>query len=213
MSSAAYELWWDHSVLTSFDWKRVVWDIPRPRTSAAGLLTELLGLREILHSLARDLSLGQRNARRLAMALLHEPEMLFWTSPRWPGRAGPSAISCASSPTLNRERRVTVMVTATTWRTWEQLAGRVVMIHRGSIAFDGAFSQLRRHGADRRRLFLETRPGPAPSLDGAQLAGSADGRHEYVFDATLVNISTLLEQAAAQTRCSTWRPTVPPSTR
>ena len=24
------ELWWDHPVGASFDWKRVVWDIPRP---------------------------------------------------------------------------------------------------------------------------------------------------------------------------------------
>jgi len=25
------ELWWDHSVAASFEWKRVVWDIPRER--------------------------------------------------------------------------------------------------------------------------------------------------------------------------------------
>src|SRR5207253_7272027 len=25
------ELWWDHPVAVSFEWKRVVWDIPRPR--------------------------------------------------------------------------------------------------------------------------------------------------------------------------------------
>src|SRR5438067_10786094 len=25
------ELWWDHPVAVSFEWKRVVWEIPRPR--------------------------------------------------------------------------------------------------------------------------------------------------------------------------------------
>src|SRR5919206_4463106 len=55
------ELWWDHPVAASFEWKRVVWDIPRdPYDRMLGLVRELLGLDDILYTLARELSLGQR---------------------------------------------------------------------------------------------------------------------------------------------------------
>jgi ABC-type uncharacterized transport system ATPase subunit len=39
------ELWWDHPVAASFEWKRVVWDIPRPRYERMlGFVKEVLGL-------------------------------------------------------------------------------------------------------------------------------------------------------------------------
>ena len=76
------ELWWDHPVAASFEWKRVVWDIPRRATSACwASSTEVLGLGDLLHSLPRELSLGQKMRADLAMALLHEPELLFLDEP------------------------------------------------------------------------------------------------------------------------------------
>lgn len=100
---------------------------------------------------------------------------------------------------LNRSRRMTVMVTSHDMAELEPLAGRIVMIHRGEIAYDGDFDGLRCGHADRRRLLLETAPGPPPPLIGATLLSSADGRYEYSFDATQVRSADLLEQAAAHT--------------
>jgi ABC-2 type transport system ATP-binding protein len=90
------------------------------------------------------------------------------------------------------------MLTSHDMAELEQLAGRIVLIDRGRIAFDGEFGQLRREFGDRRRLLLETPNGLPPHLDGAELVASEAGRHEYVFDAARVRIATLLEQATAQ---------------
>src|SRR5579885_1947121 len=68
------ELWWDHPIAAAFEWKRVVWNIPQPRYERmVAIVRDLLGLDDIYHTLARELSLGQRMRADLALALLHEP--------------------------------------------------------------------------------------------------------------------------------------------
>jgi ABC-2 type transport system ATP-binding protein len=100
---------------------------------------------------------------------------------------------------LNREKQVTVMVTSHDMSDLEQLAARIVMIDHGKLAYDGDFANLRREFADRRHLFIETANGSVPEFAEAQFVKSEGQRHEYVFDASHVNIATLLAQAAAQT--------------
>jgi ABC-2 type transport system ATP-binding protein len=193
------ELWSDHPVAASFEWKRVVWDIPRERyTRMLGLVTTLLGLDAFFHSLVRELSLGQRMRADLGLALLHEPEILFLDEPTLGLDVLARRNILGFIKDLNREKQVTVLVTSHDMSELEQLAGRIVMVDKGKIAFDGAFDRLRREFADRRTLTLETADGPPPILVGAELVKSETGRHEYVFDASRMKIADLLEQAAAQ---------------
>ncbi len=195
------ELWWDQPIAASYEWKRIVWDIPRDRYERMlGLVRELLGLDDFFNSMARELSLGQRMRADLGMALLHEPEILFLDEPTLGLDVLAKRDILRFVTDLNRERRVTVMVTSHDMSDLEQLAGRVVMIHRGAIAFDGDFDRLRREFADRRRLLIETSSDQPPSLMGAVLVSSDGPRHEYLFDAGHARIADLLEQAAAQTQ-------------
>jgi ABC-2 type transport system ATP-binding protein len=195
------ELWMDHPIAASFEWKRVVWDIPRPRYERMrDLVKELLGLHEFFNSLTRELSLGQKMRAELGLALLHEPEILFLDEPTIGLDVLAKRTILDFIKDLNRERRVTVMLTSHDMAELEQLAGRIVMIDHGTIAFDGPFDRLRREVSDRRRLLIETVNGAPPALGGAQLVKSEPGRHEYIFDAAEVRIATLLEQAASQTQ-------------
>src|SRR5689334_9501902 len=166
------ELWWDHPVAASYDWKRVVWDVPDERyRRMVALLQDLLGLHEFFHSMARDLSLGQRMRADLGMALLHEPELLFLDEPTLglDVLAKRRILQCIKG--LNRERAMTVVVTSHDMSDLEQLAGRIVMVHRGAIAYDGDFEALRKGFTERRSLTIETEDG-APSLRAATLVRS-----------------------------------------
>ncbi|HEV2121154.1 MAG TPA: ATP-binding cassette domain-containing protein, partial [Chloroflexota bacterium] len=195
------ELYWDHPVAATYEWKRVVWDIPRERFERMqSFVRELLGLDEFFQATARELSLGQRMRADLGLALLHEPDILFLDEPTigLDVLAKRNIITCIKN--LNKDRNVTVMVTSHDMSELEQLAGRIVMIHHGDIAFDGAFARLRREFAARRMLTLETDGPTAPVLEGAGFVRSEAGRHEYVFDAARVTIASLLEQAAMQSR-------------
>ncbi|HEV8633052.1 MAG TPA: ATP-binding cassette domain-containing protein [Chloroflexota bacterium] len=193
------ELWWDQPVAASYEWKRVVWDVPRERYERMlGLVRELLGLDEFFRSLARELSLGQRMRADLGLALLHEPMILFLDEPTLGLDVLAKRRILEFIKELNRQRRVTVVVTSHDMGDLEQLAGRIVLIHRGEIAFDGDWTTLRRTMTERRRLLIETAGGTAPALRGAELVESAGGRHSYLFDAAAVRLSELLEQASAQ---------------
>ncbi len=193
------ELWWDHAVAASFEWKRVVWDIPRERYERMfDVVRKLLDLDEILTTTARELSLGQRMRADLAMALLTEPEVLLLDEPTLGLDVLARRRILEFIRELNRERGVTVIVTSHDMAELEQLAGRIVLLHRGEIAFDGAFSELRRHLTGQRVLTLETTTVAAPALRGATLVRSEAGRHEYTYDSRLAKLSDLLEDAAAQ---------------
>jgi ABC-2 type transport system ATP-binding protein len=194
------ELWWDQSVAASFEWKRVVWNIPRERFDRMQrIVRELLDLDEILNTTARELSLGQRMRADLALALLPEPEILLLDEPTLGLDVLARRRILEFIRELNRERGVSVVVTSHDMAELEQLAGRIVLLHRGEIAFDGDFAELRRLLTGQRVLTIETTGAAAPALPGAKLVRSEASRHEYVFDARDVRLSQLLEHAAAQT--------------
>src|SRR5438874_2614449 len=194
------ELWWDHPVAASFEWKRVVWNIPRPRYERMlALVRELLGLGDIFHTTARELSLGQRMRADLALALLHEPEILLLDEPTLGLDVLARRRILSFIRELNRERGVSVLVTSHDMAELEQLAGRIGLLHEGEIAFDGDFSELRRVLTARRLLILETSSAEPVALSGAELVRSEAGRHEYAFDPRQVTLAQLLEQASAVT--------------
>jgi ABC-2 type transport system ATP-binding protein len=194
------ELWWDHSVAASFEWKRVVWNVPRERYERMlGVIRELLGLDEYFHALARELSLGQRMRADIGLALLPEPEILLLDEPTIGLDVLARRRIIEFIRELNRERGVTVVVTSHDMAELEQLAGRIVLLHKGEIAFDGDFSELRRTLTRRRVLSIETGSETPLTLMGAELVRSEGGRHEYAFDAERVRLSDLLDQATALT--------------
>lgn len=195
------ELWWDQPVSATFEWKRVVWNVPEERfRRMLGFVREVLQLDEFFHTLARELSLGQRMRADLALSVIHEPEILFLDEPTIGVDVLAKKHLIQVIKEINAERNVTVMVTSHDMSDLEQLAGRIVMIDKGRIAFDGDFDRLRREFADRRHLMIETGSEFPLELLGAEYLRSESGRHEYVFDAARMGIADLLEQAASQAR-------------
>jgi ABC-2 type transport system ATP-binding protein len=163
------------------------------------LVRDLLGLDDIFLTTARELSLGQRMRADLALALLPEPEILLLDEPTLGLDVLARRRILSFIRELNREREVSVVVTSHDMAELEQLAGRIVLLHQGQIAFDGVFSELRRVLTRRRVLTLETASTTAPELHGAELISSDAGRHEYAFDSAAKRLSDLLEEASAQT--------------
>ena len=189
------ELWWDHPIQTSFEWKKVVWNIPDDlykRNLAE--VTELLDIADLLKTFARELSLGQRMRADLAMLLLHSPELIILDEPT----LGLDVLSKRRMidflQQLNRERGVTIIITSHDIDDLEAMAKRIILLSNGTLAFDGSFEQLRQVGNFRRRLILTTAHTTAPELASAQLVESRETIHEYEYNPAQVPLQQLLTE-------------------
>jgi ABC-2 type transport system ATP-binding protein len=138
------ELWWDHPVSQSFEWKKVVWDIPdEVYARNLALVTELLDIGGLLKTFVRELSLGQRMKADLAMMLLHSPEMILLDEPTLGLDVVAKRQMIDFLKKINREDGITIIVTSHDMDDLEEMAQRIIMIANGKIAYDGGFDGLR----------------------------------------------------------------------
>jgi ABC-2 type transport system ATP-binding protein len=188
------ELWWDHPVITSFQWKKDVWNIPdQVYEKNLQMVTELLDLSDILKTFARELSLGQRMRADIAMLLLHGPELIFLDEPTLGLDVLAKQQMIGFLKKLNKEYGTTVVVTSHDMDDLEEMAQRVVFINKGKIAFDGDFDALRSVMGGFYRILVTTEPGLPPlSLPEMKLLHSENDVHEYEFDRTKVEIHEVL---------------------
>ena len=191
------ELWWDHPVIQSFEWKRVVWNIPLDcYRKMLDMVVELLDLQSILHTFVRELSLGQRMKADLAMMLLHEPELILLDEPTIGLDVLAKRQMIRFLKELNREKQTTILVTSHDMDDLEEMARRILMISSGEIAFDGTFEELRRTAGSMCRITVtfDTLPLAAPSVSHANLLTGCDGVYEYEFDQTVIAITSVLSE-------------------
>lgn len=187
------ELWWDHPVIQSFEWKKVVWDIPDQLYQRnLGRMRELLEIDGILNTFARELSLGQRMRADLAMMLLHSPEVVLLDEPTLGLDVVAKRQMIEFLKRINREDGVTILVTSHDMDDLEEMARRIMMISGGRLAYDGDFDGLRALTGNMTH-FTVTTSGSRPRLTGCRLLGGECGIFEFEADLSQTPVRVLLE--------------------
>lgn len=137
------ELWWDHPLRSSFEWKRDVWNIAsadyNPRLER---LVSELHLESFMNAFVRELSLGQRMRANLALTLLHAPELVLLDEPTLGLDVLAKRDLIQSLKRINRDLGVTLIVTSHDMDDLRDMADRLVLIHEGVVRYDGAFDAL-----------------------------------------------------------------------
>ena len=150
------ELWWDHPVRSSFEWKREVWNITKREYEARlERLTEEMGVGDFMDAFARELSLGQRMRANLALTLLHEPELVLLDEPTLGLDVLAKRDLIQELKRINRDRGVTLVVTSHDMDDLRDMASRLVLIHQGTIRYDGDFDTLASRRADFESVIAE----------------------------------------------------------
>ena len=136
-------LQWDLPAADSFELNRAVYQIPdgdfRRRKDT---YAELLDVAALVNKPVRNLSLGERMKMEIVGALLHGPEVLFLDEPT-------IGLDVTMQKRLrqfildyNRTDGATVLLTSHYMADVVALARRVIVIHHGSILYDGALAGL-----------------------------------------------------------------------
>ncbi len=188
------ELWWDHPVIQSFEWKKVVWDIPDAvYRRNLDMVTELLDIGEIRNTFARELSLGQRMRADLAMMLLHSPELILLDEPTLGLDVVAKRQMIEFLKRINREEGVTILVTSHDMDDLEEMAQRILMISGGKLVYDGSFDGLREITGNLTH-FTVTTDGGQPELEGCKLLGGKNGVFEFEVDLSCCPMKGLLKR-------------------
>ena len=204
------ELWWDHPIITSFEWKKEVWGIPEEiYKKNLSLVTELLDLEDILRTFARELSLGQRMRADIGMLLLHDPSVIFLDEPTLGLDVLAKQQMIHFLKEINQECGTTIVVTSHDMDDLEEMAQRIILLNKGQIAFDGNFDKLRNTaGACSRIVVTMKNPGSKkqsltsdkaltdPRIPGLQLLSSNEGICEYEFNRSQTGIHEVLGNLA-----------------
>ncbi|MDL2215785.1 ATP-binding cassette domain-containing protein [Ruminococcaceae bacterium OttesenSCG-928-N02] len=177
------ELWWDHPVIQSYDWKKVVWDIPEKIYARnLAMVTDLLDLGPLLKTFARELSLGQRMRADIGMMLLHSPQLVLLDEPTLGLDVVAKRQMIEFLKKINREDGVSIVVTSHDMDDLEEMAQRILMVVGGKLAYDGSFDGLRAITGNLTHISVRTQSMQAPCLAGAALLTSEHGVHTYEID-------------------------------
>jgi ABC-2 type transport system ATP-binding protein len=189
------ELWWDQPVITSFDWKKVVWNIKdESYRRMKNELVDLLDMSGFLNTHVRELSLGQRMRADLAMALLHEPELLLLDEPTIGMDVLAKRQIIGFLKGLNQKNQMTIIVTSHDMDDLMEIAGRIILLDKGIITYDGDFDRLRSLIGGQRTLILTTNSDKPLELEGAKYEKSEGNRHWYKVDAEKNPIASILQK-------------------
>ncbi len=162
--------------------QQLIWDLPAMdslRINAAvygiddtefhqrvGELTEMLTLNGKLTQAVRKLSLGERMKVEILAALLHRPQVLFLDEPTLGLDVNAQVNVRNFLRQYNQRYQATIMLTSHYMADITALCDRVLLIHGGSLVYDGMLNDLLERFAPYREVKLEL----STSLTAKQLA-------------------------------------------
>lgn len=167
------QLMWDIPAMDSYLVNQAIYRIPEKQfRDTLDELTELLDLSKLLKKPVRGLSLGERMKCELAASLLHLPAVLFLDEPTLGVDVTMQGRIRQFIATHNQRHGATVLLTSHYMADVTALCKRIIVIHHGSILYDGNISSLSDRIAPFKRVQLD--------MEDAESAEKAESYGEVI---------------------------------
>ncbi len=132
------QLWWDLPAADCFLLLREIYRIDRKRYEEnLERLSAVLGVRDLLTTQVRRLSLGERMKMELIAALLHDPRVVYLDEPTIGLDISAQRSIREFVQSYQREHRPAVILTSHYMADIEHLCRRIIILREGGIVFDG----------------------------------------------------------------------------
>lgn len=191
---ARSQLWWDIPADDTFNLLKDIYKIdPDKFIKTKEYLIKLLNIEDIIHIPVRQLSLGQRMRCEIAASLLHEPKILFLDEPTIGLDALSKQIVRNFIKKINKEQKVTVILTTHDMSDIEALAKRIIMLGNGRVIYDGSLKNLKQK-YDHHKYINVTTKGKITKLKKKGIISqekTSDG-YSFKIDSHILNVSDFL---------------------
>jgi ABC-2 type transport system ATP-binding protein len=183
-------------VRDSFDLNRHIYDIPARRFAEnLARLAAMLDMEGYIDRPVRQLSLGQRMRAEIAMALLHDPKILFLDEPTIGLDVVAKDVVGKFLAEVNRDRGTTIILTTHDLVDIEEICPRLIMVDDGKLLFDGELKKLRAALGSSRRLKLEFAADPGPiTLATARLVADEGAAKHFLIEREDVSLLQILTE-------------------
>lgn len=187
------QLWWDIPAEDTFDLLKDVYDINEEEYQKTKKdLIEKLNLKDIIHMPVRQLSLGQRMRCEIAASLLHSPEILFLDEPTIGLDATSKKIVREFVKKINKEKKVTVILTTHDMSDIEALAKRIILIGKGRILYDGSLRKLKNKYDNNKYINIITNDKLTIKHKGIISKEKTKDGYNIIIDSKIINLSDFL---------------------
>ena len=190
-------LWWDLPARESLRLARAIYSIPKDQfLKTKNELLARLNIAHLQNVQVRSLSLGERMKFELVSSLLHRPKVLFLDEPT----IGLDLVSQREIRNFIREHchkwRTCVMLTSHYLADVQALADKLVVMHQGSIVYDGPLDSASARLTQKKRLELLFEHGVLSDVKQAFPDCSFVDKGRAMLDVDTELVSEVLETLA-----------------
>ena len=177
------QLWWDLPLEDTLKLHREMYEIPDAIYKRnIEKFDKTLGICSFWHQPVRQLSLGQRMKADLAVALLHDPKLLFLDEPTIGLDVMAKKQVRDFLKSINGDN-VTIILTSHDLKDIEEICPRVIMVNHGSIVIDTSLSEIKAKVSEQKiSVTFAEQPKLIPVLEGCKLVSQEGDTFIFQMD-------------------------------
>ena len=158
------------------------------------MFVELMQMQDFLRKPVRQLSLGQKMRAEIAIALLHNPKILYLDEPTIGLDVLVKDRIRKFIRELNAERKTTVILTTHDMNDIDLICDRIIMIDKGKILSDSSLKAFKEAHRDSYRVRVEYyEVYHEISMPGVKLELQKDGVREYSVEKAEASVNEILK--------------------
>ena len=188
------QLAWDIPAEDTFDLLRDIYKLDeKVYQKNKNELVNLLNIQEIIKKPVRSLSLGERMRCEICASLIHNPKILFLDEPTIGLDAVSKKIVRDFILKINKERKVTVILTTHDMMDIDKLAKRIILIGKGQILYDGSLNKLKsKYGSQKNISVITKSKIDNLKLEGLKSFKKIDDGYNFIIDSNVISISSFI---------------------